>query len=242
MSTVIQARWARRARDRRHRGARRGHGPGARRGRRRRGGARSARAAPGNGGGHRGTGQARRHRVRRHERPGGARGTSSGTPKPPLARSTSSSTMPARSGVLLRPHMLTRTGTSWRRCVNLTRTVHPGSRARPSRCSSGKQGARSSLRGIAVELPGWHHRAWLHGVEERHPAGLTKALANEWAASNVNVNAIAPGYMATDNTAALQATIQVGRGPILKRVPGGALGASPQDIAGAAVFLACTSR
>jgi 2-deoxy-D-gluconate 3-dehydrogenase len=67
-------------------------------------------------------------------------------------------------------------------------------------------------------------------------AGLTKALANEWAKSNVNVNAIAPGYIATNNTAALQADETRNR-QILERIPAGRWG-SPDDIAGAAVFLA----
>jgi 2-deoxy-D-gluconate 3-dehydrogenase len=65
---------------------------------------------------------------------------------------------------------------------------------------------------------------------------LTKALANEWSARGVNVNAIAPGYMATDNTAALIADPV--RGPsILARIPAGRWGV-PSDLAGAAVFLA----
>jgi 2-deoxy-D-gluconate 3-dehydrogenase len=66
-------------------------------------------------------------------------------------------------------------------------------------------------------------------------AGLTKALANEWAKSNINVNAIAPGYIATNNTAALQADETRNR-QILERIPAGRWGA-PEDIAGAAVFL-----
>jgi 2-dehydro-3-deoxy-D-gluconate 5-dehydrogenase len=67
-------------------------------------------------------------------------------------------------------------------------------------------------------------------------AGLTKALANEWAGKGVNVNAIAPGYIATNNTAALQADEARNR-QILERVPAGRWGA-PSDIGGAAVFLA----
>ena len=67
-------------------------------------------------------------------------------------------------------------------------------------------------------------------------AGLTKALANEWAGKSVNVNAIAPGYIATNNTAALQADETRNR-QILERIPAGRWGA-PSDIAGAAVFLA----
>jgi 2-deoxy-D-gluconate 3-dehydrogenase len=67
-------------------------------------------------------------------------------------------------------------------------------------------------------------------------AGLTKLLANEWATKGVNVNAIAPGYIATNNTAALQADETRNR-QILERIPEGRWG-SPEDIGGAAVFLA----
>lgn len=67
-------------------------------------------------------------------------------------------------------------------------------------------------------------------------AQLTKALANEWAPSNVQVNAIAPGYIATDNTAALRA--DPARNPaILSRIPAGRWG-EPEDLRGAVVFLA----
>lgn len=67
-------------------------------------------------------------------------------------------------------------------------------------------------------------------------AGVTKAMANELAAKGVQVNAIAPGYIATNNTAALQADETRNR-QILERIPTGRWG-SPEDIAGAAVFLA----
>ena len=67
-------------------------------------------------------------------------------------------------------------------------------------------------------------------------AQLTKALANEWASKGVNVNAIAPGYMRTDNTAALQKDETRNR-QILERIPAGRWGEA-QDLAGAAVFLA----
>ncbi|MGH9547121.1 MAG: 2-dehydro-3-deoxy-D-gluconate 5-dehydrogenase KduD [Terriglobales bacterium] len=69
-------------------------------------------------------------------------------------------------------------------------------------------------------------------------AQLTKALANEWASKGINVNAIAPGYMATDNTAALRQDPQRSR-QILERIPAGRWG-DPGDVAGAAVFL-CSS-
>jgi 2-deoxy-D-gluconate 3-dehydrogenase len=65
---------------------------------------------------------------------------------------------------------------------------------------------------------------------------LTKAFANEWAPKGVNVNAIAPGYMATDNTAALRADEERSE-QILQRIPAGRWG-SPSDMGGAAVFLA----
>ena len=67
-------------------------------------------------------------------------------------------------------------------------------------------------------------------------AGITHALANEWAKHNINVNAIAPGYMATDNTAALQAD-PVRNQAILDRIPAGRWGA-PDDLAGIVIFLA----
>jgi 2-dehydro-3-deoxy-D-gluconate 5-dehydrogenase len=67
-------------------------------------------------------------------------------------------------------------------------------------------------------------------------AQLTKALANEWAAHNVQINAIAPGYFRTDNTQALQRD-EVRNRQILERIPAGRWG-EPEDIAGAAVFLA----
>ncbi|HLL69640.1 MAG TPA: 2-dehydro-3-deoxy-D-gluconate 5-dehydrogenase KduD [Micromonosporaceae bacterium] len=70
-------------------------------------------------------------------------------------------------------------------------------------------------------------------------AGLTKALANEWAGRGVNVNAIAPGYIDTDNTAALRADQQRNRA-ILERIPAGRWGRA-DDIAGAAVFLASSA-
>jgi 2-dehydro-3-deoxy-D-gluconate 5-dehydrogenase len=66
--------------------------------------------------------------------------------------------------------------------------------------------------------------------------GLTKALANEWAEQGVNVNAIAPGYMRTDNTQVLQADA-VRSEAIRDRIPAGDWG-TPDDIAGTAVFLA----
>ncbi|WHU03085.1 2-dehydro-3-deoxy-D-gluconate 5-dehydrogenase KduD [Sphingomonas sp. NIBR02145] len=69
--------------------------------------------------------------------------------------------------------------------------------------------------------------------------GLTKLLANEWATKGINVNAIAPGYIATNNTAALQADETRNR-QIMERIPAGRWG-SPEDMGGAAVFLASSA-
>jgi 2-deoxy-D-gluconate 3-dehydrogenase len=68
---------------------------------------------------------------------------------------------------------------------------------------------------------------------------LTKAFANEWASKGVNVNAIAPGYMDTDNTEALRNNPERAR-QILERIPAGRWG-SPEDLGGAAVFLASSA-
>lgn len=67
-------------------------------------------------------------------------------------------------------------------------------------------------------------------------AGITKTMANEWAAQNINVNAIAPGYMATNNTAALRAD-ETRNKAILARIPANRWG-DPDDVAGMCVFLA----
>lgn len=81
--------------------------------------------------------------------------------------------------------------------------------------------------GVAVSA----YAASKHGI-----AGLTRALANEWACHNVQVNAIAPGYFVTDNTQSLRDDAV--RAPeILARIPAGRWG-DPTDLAGAVVFLA----
>ncbi|MBO4252849.1 SDR family oxidoreductase [Streptomyces griseorubiginosus] len=80
-----------------------------------------------------------------------------------------------------------------------------------------------------ITVPGY--TAAKHGI-----AGLTKALANEWAPHGVNVNAIAPGYIATDNTQALQDDPSRSKA-ILERIPAGRWGRA-DDLAGATVFLA----
>jgi 2-deoxy-D-gluconate 3-dehydrogenase len=80
-----------------------------------------------------------------------------------------------------------------------------------------------------VNVPGY--AASKHAI-----AGVTRALANEWAGRGVNVNAIAPGYIETDNTQALQDD-RARSAAIVDRIPAGRWG-RPQDLAGAVVFLA----
>ncbi|MEL6671146.1 MAG: 2-dehydro-3-deoxy-D-gluconate 5-dehydrogenase KduD [Bacteroidota bacterium] len=70
-----------------------------------------------------------------------------------------------------------------------------------------------------------------HGI-----AGITKALANEWAAHNIQINAIAPGYMRTDNTQALQDNPERNQA-ITARIPAGKWGL-PEDMVGPVLFLA----
>jgi 2-deoxy-D-gluconate 3-dehydrogenase len=69
--------------------------------------------------------------------------------------------------------------------------------------------------------------------------GMTKAMANEWASHNINVNAIAPGYMATNNTQHLRSD-ENRSDEILSRIPAGRWG-TPDDIAGAAIFLSSSA-
>lgn len=80
-----------------------------------------------------------------------------------------------------------------------------------------------------INVPGY--TASKHAV-----AGITKALANEWAGRGINVNAIAPGYMETDNTAPLRADETRTR-QIMERIPAGRWG-TPRDLAGPVIFLA----
>jgi 2-deoxy-D-gluconate 3-dehydrogenase len=99
------------------------------------------------------------------------------------------------------------------------------------------RGARAKIINVAsilaqvggIRVPSY--TASKHGV-----AGLTKLLANEWAAKGINVNAIAPGYVRTDATQALQDDPARNKA-LLSRIPAGRWG-EPADIGGAAVFLA----
>lgn len=124
---------------------------------------------------------------------------------------------------------------SWDRVleVNLTSTWLLAQRlgALMAERGSGKIVLTASLLSFQGGLNVAAYTASKHGV-----AGITKALANEWAGTGVQVNAIAPGYVVTDNTTALRAD-EKRYAAILDRIPAGRW-ADPDDIAGACVFLA----
>ena len=147
------------------------------------------------------------------------------------SRSTSSSTTPASSAATTpstspRPTGTTSSTSTSRRCSSSARPSREG------RCARG--GGRivniASLLSFQGGIRVPSYTASKHGV-----AGLTKLLANEWAAKGINVNAIAPGYIATNNTTALREDPERSA-EILARIPAGRWGEA-DDIAGAAVYL-----
>ena len=99
-----------------------------------------------------------------------------------------------------------------------------------------KRGAKGKIVNVA-SLLSLQGGIWVpaYAAAKGGVAQLTKALANEWASKGINVNAIAPGYMATDNTRALRQDPQRSR-QILERIPAGRWG-EPNDVVGATVFL-----
>ncbi|MCJ7996457.1 2-dehydro-3-deoxy-D-gluconate 5-dehydrogenase KduD [Rhizobium cremeum] len=103
-------------------------------------------------------------------------------------------------------------------------------RALMSRNASGKIVNIASLLSFQGGIRVASYTAAKHGV-----AGITKLLANEWASRGINVNAIAPGYIATNNTEALRAD-EERNAAILARIPAGRWGRA-EDIAGTAVYL-----
>jgi 2-deoxy-D-gluconate 3-dehydrogenase len=142
------------------------------------------------------------------------------------------------AGMIHRAPALTHPFESWREvlAVNLdavfliTRTVGAGMVGR----GSGKVITVASLLSFQGGLNVAGYTASKHAV-----AGLTRALANEWSPYGVQVNAIAPGYISTDNTEALRDDPD--REPsIRQRIPAGRWG-RPDDLVGAAVFLASTA-
>ncbi len=139
------------------------------------------------------------------------------------------------AGIIRRGAAHKYSGADWREvmAVNLDALWYLSQAAGKGMCAKGRGriiniASLLSFQG-GIRVPAY--AAAKHGV-----AGLTKALANEWAAKGVNVNAIAPGYIITDNTRALREDTERFR-QIVERIPAGCWG-TPDNIAGAAVFLA----
>ncbi|MCW2815493.1 MAG: 2-deoxy-D-gluconate 3-dehydrogenase [Nocardioides sp.] len=155
-----------------------------------------------------------------------------------LAASRHIDILVSNAGIIEREDTVDLTPESWNRVldVNLSGlfflTQHLG---RPMvERGSGKIVSIASLLAFQGGIRVISYAASKHAV-----AGITKALANEWGGSGVQVNAIAPGYMATDNTTALREDPERSR-TILERIPAGRWG-TPDDIAGAAVFLSSSA-
>ena len=147
------------------------------------------------------------------------------------------------AGIIRRSPAVTYSETDWNEVIhtNLSSPFFLSQAAAKWWIAEGRQNAPSQSRlkiiniasllsfqgGILVPA----YTASKHGI-----AGITKALANEWAKERINVNAVAPGYIATDNTVALQNDARRNQA-ILDRIPENRWG-QPADIAGACCFLA----
>ena len=117
--------------------------------------------------------------------------------------------------------------------VNLTAVFHLSQLAGQQMLKQGKPGKIVNIASLLSFQGGILVPAY--AAAKGGVAQLTKAFSNEWAAKRINVNAIAPGYVATDNTAALRSD-PVRNRQIIERIPAGRWG-DPEDLAGAAVFL-----
>ena len=140
------------------------------------------------------------------------------------------------AGIIRRADSLDFTETDWDQVIDVNLkalffTCQAFARAVLSREGGGKIVNIASLLSFQGGIRVPSYTASKHGV-----AGLTKLLANEWAAKGINVNAVAPGYIATNNTRALRKDSARSQA-ILERIPAGRWG-TPADIAGATVFLA----
>ena len=142
------------------------------------------------------------------------------------------------AGIIRRGAALEYSGADWREvmAVNLDAVWFLSQAAGKKMCASGS-GRIINIASLLSFQGGIRVPAYVaakHGV-----AGLTRALANEWASLGVNVNAIAPGYIITDNTKALREDKER-FAQIVERIPAGRWG-TPDNIAGAAVFLASSA-
>ena len=139
------------------------------------------------------------------------------------------------AGVIRRSPALEYSGEYWDEviAVNLTSVFRLSQLAARQMVQKGQGGKIVSIASVLSFQGGMFVPAY--AAAKGGIAQLTKALANEWAPKGINVNAIAPGYMSTDNTTALRQDATRNR-QILERIPAGRWG-EPSDLAGAAVFL-----
>ncbi|MDO9456442.1 2-dehydro-3-deoxy-D-gluconate 5-dehydrogenase KduD [Nocardioides sp.] len=144
----------------------------------------------------------------------------------------------SNAGIIEREDTVDLTPESWNRVVDINMSglfFLTQALGRPMvERGSGKIVSIASLLAFQGGIRVISYAASKHGV-----AGITKALANEWGGAGVQVNAIAPGYMATDNTTALREDPERSKA-ILDRIPAGRWG-TPEDVAGAAVFLSSSA-
>jgi 2-deoxy-D-gluconate 3-dehydrogenase len=120
--------------------------------------------------------------------------------------------------------------------VNLISAFHMAQLAGREMLAHGK-GKIINIASMLSFFGGFHVPAY--SASKGGIAQITKALSNEWAGRGINVNAIAPGYLATDNTAAIRAD-PVRNQEILSRIPAGRWG-TPRDLEGTLIFLASSA-
>ena len=142
------------------------------------------------------------------------------------------------AGLIRREDAINFSETDWDDVMNLNiKSVFFMSQAAAKHFIAQEKAARS-LTSPRCSPSGRHPRAVLYGVKSA-VMGVTRLLANEWAQHNINVNAIAPGYMATNNTQQLRAD-EERSAAILERIPAGRWGL-PSDLMGPVVFLASSA-
>ena len=143
------------------------------------------------------------------------------------------------AGIIRREAAVTFTETDWDEVMNVNlKTVFFLSQAVARRLIAEKRPGKIINIASMLSFQGGV-RVASYTASKSGVAGLTKLLANEWASNRINVNAIAPGYFATNNTAALRADDKRNQ-EILARIPAGRWGL-PEDLAGALVFLASSA-
>lgn len=139
------------------------------------------------------------------------------------------------AGIIRRAPALETTAEDWRAVLDVNLTSVWACAQAAGRLMAAQGGGKIITTASLLSFQGGI-RVPAYAAAKHAVVGLTRALANEWAPLGINVNAIAPGYFATDNTEALRADPERAR-QIGERIPAGRWG-RPDDLAGAAIFLA----